>query len=71
MYYIATIKDTLRVPPKRFDEDLREILLELARAAFEEQIDPDLGFIVAVLGAEEVGMGKIIQGDGGAFYEGT
>jgi DNA-directed RNA polymerase subunit E' len=71
MYYLATLKDTLRVPPTRFDEDLREILLELARAAFEEQIDPELGFIVAVLAAEEVGMGKILQGDGGAFYEGT
>lgn len=68
MYYISTITDTLRVPPNRFDENLKEILLELARESLEERITPELGFIVSVLEAKEVGEGKLIPQDGGAFY---
>ncbi len=69
MYLISSILDTLRVPPDKFAEDLHEILLELARETIEEQIYPEIGFVVAVLEAEEVGIGKIIPGDGGAFYD--
>ena len=69
MYLISRILDTLRVPPDKFDQDLNEILLDLARESIEEQIYPEIGFIVAVLEAEEVGIGKIIPGDGGAYYD--
>ncbi len=68
MYYISQITDTLRVPPNRFDEELKSILLELARDNLEERVFPELGSIVAVLEAEEVGKGKLIPQDGGAFY---
>ncbi|MHA2502053.1 MAG: DNA-directed RNA polymerase [Candidatus Kariarchaeaceae archaeon] len=69
MYYISTIRSTLRVPPQRFDEDLSEILLELARESLEEHIFEDIGFIVAVLEAGGVETGRLIPGDAGAFYE--
>ncbi len=68
MYYISQITDTLRVPPSRFDEDLKSILLELARDSLEERIFPELGFIVAVLEAEEIGKGRLIPQESGAFY---
>ncbi len=68
MYYISQITDTLRVPPSRFDEDLKSILLELARESLEERIFPEIGFIVAVLEAEEVGKGRLIPQESGAFY---
>lgn len=68
MYYISQITDTLRVPPNRFDEDLKSILLELARESLEERIFPELGFIVAVLEAEEIGKGRLIPQESGAFY---
>lgn len=68
MYYVSELVDTLRVPPSRFDDDLQDILLELARDSLEERIIPELGFIVSVLEAQEVGKGKLIPQDGGAFY---
>ena len=68
MYYISEITDTLRVPPSRFDEDLQSILLDLARKSLEGKIFPELGFIVSVLEAEDIGKGKLIPQDGGAFY---
>lgn len=69
IYYVSTIRSTLRVPPERFDEDLKEILLELARESLEERIFEELGFIVAVLEAGGVTTGRLIPGDGGAFYD--
>ncbi|MHA2089904.1 MAG: DNA-directed RNA polymerase [Candidatus Kariarchaeaceae archaeon] len=66
---MSTIRSTLRVPPQRFDEELKEILLELARESLEERIFDKLGFIVAVLEAGGVTTGRLIPGDGGAFYD--
>ena len=69
MYYSVNIRDTLRVPPDRFDEDLSKVLAEIARESFEGKIDPDLGFIVAITGIDKIYQGKLISGDGGAYYE--
>ena len=69
MYYGVKVKDTLRVPPNRFDEDLSQVLAEIARESFEGKIDPDLGFIVAVTEINKIYQGKLISGDGGAYYE--
>lgn len=48
---------------------MKEILLELARESLEERIIDELGFIVAVLETGEVTIGRLIPGDGGAFYD--
>jgi DNA-directed RNA polymerase subunit E' len=69
LYHISTINHTLRVPPDRFDENLHDILLGLARESLEERIFEDLGFIVAVLDAGNVEIGHLIPGDAGAFYD--
>ncbi|MCK4972879.1 MAG: DNA-directed RNA polymerase [Candidatus Heimdallarchaeota archaeon] len=69
MYYKVKVKDTLRVPPNRFDDDLAKVLAEIAREGFEGKIDPDLGFIVAVTEINEIYRGKLISGDGGSYYE--
>lgn len=69
MYYVIDVRDTLRVPPSRFDENLEWVLVEIARESFEGQIDAELGFIVAVTQVEKIYSGKLIPGDGGAYYE--
>lgn len=68
IYYVSKITSTLRVAPNRFDDNLEEILLELARESLEERIFENLGFIVAVLDAEGVSTGRLISGDAGGFY---
>ncbi|MHA1225055.1 MAG: DNA-directed RNA polymerase [Candidatus Heimdallarchaeaceae archaeon] len=69
MYYAVKVSDTLRVPPDRFDDDLSQVLAEIARISFEGKIDPELGFIVAVTEIKNIYQGKLISGDGGAYYE--
>ncbi len=63
------IRETIRVPPNRFDEDLKTVLVELARDGIEGQIDPDLGMIVAVSYIHKVYRGKIVPNDGAVYYE--
>jgi len=69
LYYAVKVSDTLRVPPDRFDDDLSQVLAEIARISFEGKIDPELGFIVAVTEIKNIYQGKLISGDGGAYYE--
>ncbi|MHA1398800.1 MAG: DNA-directed RNA polymerase [Candidatus Heimdallarchaeaceae archaeon] len=69
MYYSTKIRETLRVPPNRFGEDLREVLVQIARESIEGQIDPDLGMIVAVNEIDKVYRGKIVPNDGAVYYE--
>ncbi len=71
MYFTAEVQDTIRVPPHRFDEELGDVLVEIARESFEGQIDTDLGFLLAVTSVNEVGRGRLIPGDGAAYYDCT
>ena len=68
MYKIATIQETVRVPPDKFGQDLKKSLLELLRETYEGQLNKDLGLVVAVTDIEQVGEGVIQPGDGGAHY---
>jgi len=69
IYYDTKIRETLRVPPNRFGEDLREVLVQIARESIEGKIDPALGIIVAVSGIDKVYRGKIVPNDGAVYYE--
>lgn len=71
VYNLITIKDVVRVPPHRFGEPIDEVILEIAREEFEEHVDSDIGMLIAVLSVEEIGVGRIIPGDGGVYHQCT
>ncbi len=71
VYNLITIKDVVRVPPHRFGEPIDEVILEIAREEFEERVDSDIGMLIAVLSVEEIGVGRIIPGDGGVYHQCT
>ncbi len=48
-----------------------DVAEELLRAEYEGIIDTDLGFIIAVIEVLEIGMGKLIPGEGATFHEVT
>ena len=68
MYSLCTIQDNVRVPPAKFSEDLNKTILEITRKDYEGFVDSDLGVVIAVVEAEKVGDGRIVPGDGAAFY---
>ncbi len=69
MYYVAEVRDTIRVEPNRFGENLEEVVLEICRETFEGTINKDLGFTVVVIDIQDIGPGRLIPGDGAAFYD--
>jgi len=69
MYYVAEVRDTIRVIPKRFGEDLEEVVLEICRETFEGTISKELGLTIVVVDLLEIGPGRLVPGDGAAFYD--
>ena len=69
MYYVAEVRDTIRVIPKRFGEDLEEVVIQICRETFEGTITRDLGLTIVVIDLLEIGPGKLVPGDGAAFYD--
>lgn len=69
MYKLITVEDTVRVPPKRFTEELLDVITQELDAMVVGRIDKELGVILAVVDVEEVGEGKIILGDGAVYYK--
>lgn len=69
LFKVLKVKDTTRVPPKYFRENLKEAILAIAREEYEGILDEDIGIIVAVIDAKNLGEGKVIMGDGAAFFD--
>ena len=69
MYKLATIKDTVRIPPTRFSEELSDVIIQELEIMLVGRIDKELGVILAVNNVCEVSGGKIILGDGAIYYK--
>ncbi len=69
MYLISKIEDTVRIPPSRFDEPVKDIAAEVLNENYVGKIDNKLGLMVTVKDIEEIGVGKVIMGDGAAYHE--
>ncbi|NHK29930.1 MAG: DNA-directed RNA polymerase [Asgard group archaeon] len=69
LYYIAEVRDTIRVVPNRFGDNLEEVVLEICRETFEGTISKDLGLTIVVIDVSDIGPGRLVPGDGAAFYD--
>jgi len=69
MYYLSKIRDTVQLPPKEFGKDLKTSLLAIVQQEFEGMVDEKAGVIVAVFDILGIGEGRIIPGEGNAYYE--
>ena len=69
MYNVVKVKEKVRVPPKEFGGKLKESILKIVQEEYEGIVDEDLGFVISVVNVGEVGEGKVVLGDGAAYYE--
>ncbi|MFP3909498.1 MAG: DNA-directed RNA polymerase [Archaeoglobaceae archaeon] len=69
MYARIKVTDTVRVPPSRFGEDTEVVVRDLLWQQFEGRLDRDYGMIVGIETIEDIGEGRIIEGDGAVYYE--
>ncbi|MGV8144184.1 MAG: DNA-directed RNA polymerase [Methanothermobacter sp.] len=68
---MSKIEDTVRIPPSRFEEPIKDIAIEELNEVYVGTIDKKLGLMVTVKEIEEIGVGKVIMGDGAAYHEVT
>ncbi|MDG6218734.1 MAG: RPB7/RPC8 family DNA-directed RNA polymerase subunit, partial [Candidatus Thermoplasmatota archaeon] len=68
MYYKVKIKDTIRILPDQFGEDLDEVVKKIVQETFEGTIRKNHGIIVVADNIEPIGDGIVIHGDG-AMYQ--
>ncbi len=68
MYQIVTVEDVVRVLPVKFNLPLEQAVKESIADSIEGKIDNEIGVILAVVGIDELGEGKILPGDGAVHY---
>ena len=68
MYQLVELEDTVRIPPGMFSEQLEEAIKKTLAEKFEGKIDKDIGAIVLIIDAKTDGIGKVLPGDGAAYY---
>ena len=71
MYEIVSIEDTVRVPPELFNDKLEGVLKKLLEERYEGKLDREIGALVSIVDVKTDGIGKVIPGDGAAYYDTT
>ncbi len=71
MYYLCTLADTVRVSPDKFGGDLKKTVLEILQKEYEGLLDEDLGIVTVIVEVNDLGDGKVVPGDGAAYYDAT
>jgi DNA-directed RNA polymerase subunit E' len=69
MYIKLKIRDSVRVPPRRFEENLEEVVRDLLWEKFEGIVDKEYGVIIAIISIDDIGDGRILEGDGAVYFD--
>ncbi|HIJ99811.1 TPA: DNA-directed RNA polymerase [archaeon] len=68
MYQIVRIEDMVRVPAEHFNEELEVTLKNILAEQYEGKLDREVGSLISVLDVKSDGIGRVIPGDGAAYY---
>ncbi len=69
MYRILSVKDVVRVPPKKFGRHLETTILSEFENRAAAGVDRNIGIVLAAIDVKETGEGRIIMGDGAIYYD--
>ena len=69
MFYLAEVEDYVRVEPRHFGLATKDAVSEQLQESYVKTMHKDLGFVISVIGVQDVGEGIIIPGDGAAYYK--
>jgi len=71
MYKKMKLEGVAKIEPDHLGDPLEAAVDKALRDKYEAVVDKTLGTIVAVLGADTIGEGHILPGDGSVYYEVT
>lgn len=69
MFYKIEVNDHIRVTPNLFEKKTEEAVISMIKEKYDGFISNELGIVVDVSKINEIKEGKIIPGDGSAYYE--
>ena len=69
MFQLITLEDTIRIPPKKFGDFIKNVGREQLRLKYEGMLDEELGYVTAVSDVVVNPVGKIIPGDGATYHK--
>lgn len=69
MYKKMKLKGVARIAPDHLGDPLEAAVDRSLRDKYEAVVDKSLGTIVAVLGSDNIGEGRILAGDGSIYYQ--
>ncbi len=68
MYYKSNVTGVVRIPPTKFNTELKKAVFTQLKEDYDGQVAGDLGKVIAILGVNNIGEGILIPGDGAAYY---
>ncbi len=68
MYKIITMNGLVRIPPTRFGEESKKVALDILKEDYEGVTQKELGIIIAVTAVNDIGVGRLVPGDGSAYH---
>lgn len=69
MYEIMTLRDKIRVEPKRLEENKKEAVTEIIRQNYIGRIIEDKALIIGLIGIDGIEDGLIIPNDASIYYD--
>lgn len=69
LYKVYTIKDTFKLPPEHFADNLENVAVQVLSGKYEGLIDKDMGVLVAVFNVRDISDGAIFPGDPATHHE--
>jgi DNA-directed RNA polymerase subunit E' len=69
MFELVECEDVVRIPPEKFDLDLKTVALEELSKKYDGMLSKDLGYVIAVVSVDVSPAGKILPGDGATYHQ--
>lgn len=67
MFYLVSIKDTIRILPSSFGKDIKEEAKEIIRMEYEDLVLKDIGYVITVTDILDIDLGKLLPKEEGMF----
>ncbi|MGP3666814.1 MAG: DNA-directed RNA polymerase [Candidatus Bathyarchaeota archaeon] len=69
MFELVKCQDVVRIPPGKFNHELKAVALEELSKKYEGMLNAELGYIIAILDVNVSPSGKILPGDGATYHQ--
>lgn len=68
MFFICSLSDSIKIPPKMFGRPIRKSATEILQERYHSKIDPSIGFVIMVFDVTIEGRG-LVSSTGGTVHK--